>query len=86
MSRHELKTVAPFMDEVWHKRKSFEVRRNDRDFKVGDLIILREYFTSSESYGSREVEGLITYILKDSNYCKEGYWIIGFTEMSRCGG
>ena len=39
---HELKTWSKYFDEVFMGRKTFEVRKNDRDFKVGDIITLIE--------------------------------------------
>jgi ASC-1-like (ASCH) protein len=40
---HELKLQQPYFDEVWNNRKTFEIRKNDRDFKVSDTVILKEY-------------------------------------------
>jgi hypothetical protein len=40
---HELKCWPPYFGDVLAGRKTFELRRNDRDFKVGDLIDLKEY-------------------------------------------
>jgi len=86
MKRHELKIVDPYIDDVWEKRKTFEVRKNDRDFNVGDLILLKEYIPESKSYGIRKLEVLITYLLDDSKYCKEDLVIIGFKEVCRSRG
>lgn len=47
---HELKTVQPFFDDVVKGRKTFEVRRNDRDFRVGDMLLLREWDPSRDTY------------------------------------
>jgi ASC-1-like (ASCH) protein len=39
---HELKTWKEYYDPIFMGRKTFEVRKNDRDFKVGDTLILIE--------------------------------------------
>jgi len=39
---HELKTWSAYFNEVLMGRKTFEVRKNDRDFKVGDILTLVE--------------------------------------------
>jgi hypothetical protein len=39
---HVLKCANPYFAHVMNGRKSFEVRVADRDFQVGDLIVLRE--------------------------------------------
>lgn len=47
MARHELKTdPLPFWD-VAESRKTFEIRKNDRNFQVGDVLFLQETKHSS---------------------------------------
>ena len=74
---HELKTVQPFFNDVWNDLKDFEVRRNDRDYKIGDFLKLKEYDRESESYGKRAITKKVKYILSDPQYVKEGYVILG---------
>ena len=44
---HYLKTQRPYYGDVInkdiYKRKTFEVRENDRNYKVGDYLVLQEY-------------------------------------------
>ncbi|KOF56798.1 hypothetical protein AGR56_09030 [Clostridium sp. DMHC 10] len=75
---HELKTLPEFFQAVKEKRKSFEVRRNDRNFKVGDSLYLREW-TGGE-YTGRKLIRIITYILDNPLYVKEGYVILGIKQ------
>ena len=84
MKAHYLKTVQPHFNEVWAKRKTFELRKNDRNFEVGDIIVLMDYDTSTETYSANEVHGLITHIL-DSYYdaIHEDYVILSFVEINR---
>jgi hypothetical protein len=42
MQIHELKTQHKFFAQVWRSLKKFEVRENDRDFKVNDFVVLVE--------------------------------------------
>lgn len=37
---HTLKTLDPWFGEVASGRKTAELRKNDRDFKIGDVIRL----------------------------------------------
>ena len=53
MKYHELKTISPYFDDVASGAKRFEIRRHDRDFERGDLLILREYDPKAESYSGR---------------------------------
>lgn len=40
---HELKTWEKYFEAILSGNKKFEIRKNDRDFKVGDIIKLSEY-------------------------------------------
>lgn len=61
---HELKTVNPFFSDLMLQTKTFELRKNDRDFRVNDILILQEYSTE-EGYTGREEKRKIIYILED---------------------
>lgn len=51
-SVHELKAWPDFFAAVADGRKTFEVRKNDRGFKVGDTLTLREFRPCSRCHGS----------------------------------
>lgn len=72
---HELKIISQYLYDVIEGRKTFEVRKNDRNFNVGDTLVLREY--SNGTYLSGYAKVRVIYILNDPRYCKEGYVILG---------
>lgn len=74
---HELKTLPQFFEAVKSGDKTFEVRFNDRDFKVGDFLLLQE-FTPSDGYTGAELLVRVSYILDDPAYCKDGFVVLGF--------
>lgn len=41
--KHKLKTWPIFFDDVKYMAKKFEIRKNDRNFQVGDVLRLEEY-------------------------------------------
>jgi|TARA_Y100000310_G_scaffold298310_1_gene332146 hypothetical protein len=43
MKTHELKTEPKYFGRLVSGDKTFEIRKNDRDFQVGDELILKEY-------------------------------------------
>lgn len=74
---HELKTINPYFKDVVEGYKSFEFRKNDRDFKVCDELILKEYDPISGEYSGYAIHCDIIYILKDFEGISEGYCILG---------
>lgn len=39
---HQLKIESAFFEDVISGKKTFEIRKNDRDFMVGDFLALNE--------------------------------------------
>ena len=73
---HELKILPNYFEEVICGAKTFEVRKNDRDFKVGDMLALNEYDADKKEYTGNSCLVYVDYILKDENYCKNGFVIM----------
>jgi hypothetical protein len=61
---HKLKTWPEYFEAVRCGVKGFEVRKNDRDFQVGDFLSLREYDPRSGRYTGRTLERRISYIMQ----------------------
>ena len=81
---HELKTLPIYFEEVIDGRKLFEVRKNDRNFKVGDMLALNEYDDDKKEYTGNSCLVYVDYILKDENYCKNGFVIMSIKPCSVC--
>lgn len=77
---HELKIWPEYFQAVKAGTKNFELRRNDRDFKVGDIINLKEYDATKAEYTGREIlNKKIEYILEgDGLVLHKDYCILGF--------
>lgn len=72
---HELKIKKEYFEAVANYEKTFEVRRNDRDFRVGDYLGLNEF--DEVGHTGRSLLCQVVYILDDAAYCKEGYIVMG---------
>lgn len=59
---HELKINVNYFKHVLIGNKTFEVRKNDREYKVGDSIVLNEWNNEEQYFTGRKVSGKITYI------------------------
>lgn len=77
MTIHELKTWTEYFNPVNLGNKTFEWRKNDRDFKVSDFVILKEYNPETKEYTGRDCVRKITYILNGPGFdIPEGYVIL----------
>lgn len=66
---HEVKIHSCFYDRILSGQKRFEIRKNDRDYQIGDWMHLVD--------GSRKLAVKIIYISDFEQ--KDGYVVIGFT-------
>ena len=84
---HKLKTDSEVFQAVVEGRKTFEIRFNDRNFKVGDeLVLLETIYTLEEQmkhgkpllFSGNELRKTISYVL--SGYgLQDGWVILGIT-------
>ena len=73
---HELKIYPKYFDAVLNGSKPFEIRKNDRNFQVGDNVFLREW--DNIKYSGRTIFAEITYVLDDKFIgLTEGYVALG---------
>lgn len=74
MKIHELKILPEFFSDVEREIKKFEIRLNDRDFKVGDLAVLREW--DGAAYTGQIITKKIVYVFTDERFgLQPGYCI-----------
>jgi hypothetical protein len=62
--QHELKTWPAYFNAVRRGKRSFELRRDDRRFRVRDTLLLREWCPTGEFYTGREFVVEVTYIMR----------------------
>lgn len=77
---HGLKQLPEYFKAVKNGTKTFEVRKNDRNYQVGDLLALNEY--DGEKYTGRHCIVRVLYILDNSEYVKDGYIIMGIEKTT----
>lgn len=86
--RHVLKTWPAYFKAVESGDKTFEVRKHDRDFKVGDTLLLQEFNPShgiGQQYTGKELEFIITYLLFGDEIgrnfgIQEGFVVMGIKQ------
>jgi len=60
--KHELKSWPEFFEPTLRGDKTFEIRWNDREYTVGDFLLLREYDPKTQTYTGRQIEARIDYL------------------------
>lgn len=73
---HNLKINSIYFEPVVKRKKTFEIRKNDRNYKVGDYICLNEWDPGNMTYTGRKVKGKIIYITDYEQ--KDNYIVFGF--------
>lgn len=83
---HELKCEPEYFREIVNDNKLFEVRKNDRDYRVGDLLALNECEhdenADCDCYTGNSLLCMVTYMLNDERFCKDGYVIMGIEKCT----
>ncbi len=66
---YEQKILSKYFEAVLIYNEPFELRKNDRNFQVGDQVILKEY-SEENGYTGRNVRCDIVCIMTDTEYVK----------------
>jgi len=73
---HELKILPKYFKDVVDGYKNFELRKNDRNFQVGDSLLLKEF--DNGEYTGDSIQVVVTYILVGGEYgLDKDYVILG---------
>ncbi len=80
MREHVLKCWPQFMPRIASGQKTFEIRKNDRDYQVGDRLRLCEYDPKTSvqwAYEGRHPQLLAEITYMSSAFQQEGYVVLG---------
>lgn len=83
---HELRINPKFFAEVRNGNKRFELRKNDRDFRVGDYLALNEW--DGVAYTGRTELVQITYMLNPNDVmtCPAGWAVLSIDPVQEFDG
>jgi len=87
MKIHTLKTWPEYFEAILNGTKTFEVRKNDRNFKVGDRLDLIEFDPNLPIRGQltgKHCHRFISYILDTNTFVNlQGYVILGLRNQTK---
>ena len=72
---HQIKLEAKFFDDAAAGRKSFELRKNDRNYKEGDVLEMEEVQDGVKT--GRRCSKRIVYMMENFEGLENGYCILG---------
>ena len=80
MVEHSLKIEKRFIPRILSGQKTFEIRKNDRDYQVGDILRLYEFNPEHKIQWSYEgrVHNLTVEVVYMSSFAQQdGYVVLG---------
>lgn len=80
---HQIRLSSQYFDDVCSGKKSFEFRKNDRNYKVGDILEMTE-FKDGKNTG-RMVRVIVTYFLDGFTGMEDDYCILGTSLVNENG-
>lgn len=72
---HKLKIQPKFLNEIKTKKKTFELRKNDRNFQLGDMLMLVSF--KNNEFQEDGIMTEVVYVLNNFGGLQEGYVILG---------
>lgn len=72
---HQIRIATTYFEDAASGRKSFELRKNDRNYKEGDILEMME-FKDGRNTG-RIIRKVVTYLLENYSGLEDGYCIMG---------
>lgn len=80
---HQIRLGVSFFEDACSGAKTFELRKNDRGYKKGDILELMEFEDGRNTGRSAKV--LVTYILEDFTGLEDGYCIMAISLINKDG-
>jgi transcription antitermination factor NusG len=82
MTTHELKIKSEYFMGVVKDIKKAEIRYNDRNYQVGDFLVLYEIDEDGSRTGN-QCTVIVSHILDDTEYLRDGYVMLSIAIIPR---
>ena len=76
---HDLKILPEYYTAVNKGVKTYELRFDDRNYAVGDTLILREW--ENGQYTGRQLTATVTHVLKDFVGLTDGWAVLSIKKI-----
>jgi Domain of unknown function (DUF3850) len=90
--QHEVKSWPEFFTAVRSGLKTFELRKNDRNYQPGDILVLKEWEPNTAQFTGRECRRRIAYVMTGAGNVgviepmrglSQGYAILGLMDTAQ---
>ena len=87
--QHKLKVLPEYFKAIVDETKTFEVRKNDRNFSAGDTLVLQEYEPrilnkkTGNFYTGNMCEVEVYYFLDNFPGIQDGYSVMGIRLLTK---
>lgn len=81
---HTLKTWPEYFAAIIDGRKRFELRKNDRDYQVGDLLVLQEYDPITRTFTKEMIAKRVTYMIVGGPFLPEDMACMSLEDYPVC--
>lgn len=89
MTKHRVKSWPEYYAPLKDGSKPFELRKNDRNYQVGDVVVFCEFDDRKGKFTGDETPKRITYMLTSTGQgsipplhgLMQGYAILGFADV-----
>lgn len=85
VKEHEVKLHPGYIRDIVNGKKQFEYLKNDRDYRVGDMVTMREYNLDISMFTGMWIIVRIKYILHSRCGIPDGYCAFYFDIMDYYG-
>lgn len=83
MTRHELKSWPVYFRALVSGVKTFEVRRgNDRTYRAGDELFIKEWDPKTERYSGLDLLMRVTYVMHRDPFLPEDIWVMAVKKVT----
>lgn len=86
---HSVKIWPEFFPPILNGTMKFQLRKNDRNYAVGDVLHLREYDDRAGKFTGREIKKTISYVMTSTGHgsitpfhgLSQGYAILSLADI-----
>lgn len=85
VNEHELKIWPKYFNAVLDGSKKDEIRKNDRNYHVGDILFLKEFNPETERFTGRSLKKWVSFIVPGGNFgIDKDFCVMSMKSLKSC--